>query len=49
MADDGHVRASPRWRRLDVEGHDACRLLATAAGWRLGVAAFMGDDDRVVE
>jgi hypothetical protein len=29
------------WRRLDVRGHDACRLAEVAGGWALdGVAAF---------
>jgi hypothetical protein len=29
------------WRRLDVPGHDACRLLASSSGWRLrGTALF---------
>lgn len=29
------------WRRLDVPGHDACRLVRQRSGWRLeGVAAF---------
>lgn len=29
------------WRRLDTEGHDACRLVDFDDGWRLeGVAAF---------
>jgi len=29
------------WRRLDTAGHDACRLVRRAAGWRLeGTAAF---------
>jgi hypothetical protein len=29
------------WRRLDVPGHDACRLLASGAGWKLeGTATF---------
>jgi hypothetical protein len=29
------------WRRLDVPGHDACRLSAVAGGWRLeGAAVF---------
>jgi hypothetical protein len=32
------------WRRLDVPGHDAARLLREAGGWRLeGVAAFASD------
>jgi uncharacterized protein len=30
------------WRRLDVPGHDACRLEETAGGWRLaGVTVFL--------
>jgi hypothetical protein len=29
------------WRRLDLPGHDACRLTQTAHGWRLsGMAVF---------
>lgn len=29
------------WRRLDVPGHDSCRLVASATGWRLrGTAVF---------
>ena len=33
------------WRRLDVPGHDACRLAPAGDGWRLGgVAAFRHDD-----
>jgi hypothetical protein len=33
--------ASMRWRRLDVPGHDTCRLERDGAGWRLhGVAVF---------
>jgi uncharacterized protein len=32
------------WRRLDSEGHDACRLRRDGEGWRLdGVAAFAED------
>lgn len=32
------------WRRLDVPGHDAARLLRRPGGWRLeGVAAFASD------
>ena len=39
------VVASILWRRLDVAGHDACRLLAAADGWRLdGTAVFLADD-----
>jgi hypothetical protein len=30
------------WRRLDVPGHDACRLEETAGGWRLvGMTVFL--------
>jgi hypothetical protein len=30
------------WRRLDVPGHDACRLEETSDGWRLvGVTVFL--------
>lgn len=33
------------WRRLDLPGHDACRLLRAGAGWRLeGLAAFRHAD-----
>ncbi|HEU4629462.1 MAG TPA: putative glycolipid-binding domain-containing protein, partial [Gemmatimonadaceae bacterium] len=33
------------WRRLDVPGHDACRLERAAGGWRLdGAATFRHDD-----
>jgi len=29
------------WRRLDLPGHDSCRLVRSAAGWRLrGAAVF---------
>ncbi|TPI18865.1 putative glycolipid-binding domain-containing protein [Mesorhizobium sp. B4-1-1] len=32
------------WRRLDLEGHDACLLCATQSGWRLkGHALFLHD------
>jgi hypothetical protein len=32
------------WRRLDVPGHDACRLERDAAGWTLdGAAVFVED------
>jgi hypothetical protein len=32
---------SALWRRLDTPGHDACRLLKSAAGWQLeGTAVF---------
>jgi len=32
------------WRRLDVTGHDACRLIEEPGGWRLeGTAAFHQD------
>jgi hypothetical protein len=34
--------ASILWRRLDMEGHDACRLVGLDGGWRVeGVAAFV--------
>jgi hypothetical protein len=33
--------ASILWRRLDIPGHDACRLEGSDAGWRLdGTAVF---------
>lgn len=32
------------WTRLDTDGRDACRLVETAAGWRLdGCATFLHD------
>jgi len=35
------IHAAMLWRRLDVPGHDACRLEQTDTGWRLeGAAAF---------
>lgn len=33
------------WRRLDVPGHDACRLEQTAGGWRLNGAAIFRHED----
>jgi hypothetical protein len=39
--DDTASIASMTWRRLDVPGHDACRLEQTAQGWALdGTAVF---------
>ena len=36
------TEAAILWRRLDTEGHDACRLVREADGWRLvGAAAFV--------
>jgi hypothetical protein len=38
--------ASALWRRLDMPGHDACRLERYAAGWRLrGGAAFLHEGE----
>lgn len=34
------------WRRLDGEGHDACRLLADDEGWRLEGAAIYSHEGR---
>lgn len=35
------IVATAFWRRLDTPGHDACRLMRTADGWRLsGCAVF---------
>lgn len=35
------IVATAFWRRLDTEGHDACRLIRKADGWRLsGCATF---------
>lgn len=34
--------ATAFWTRLDTDGHDACRLARTSAGWRLaGCATFL--------
>jgi hypothetical protein len=45
MEPTGHgVVASALWRRLDTPGHDACRLVRQADGWRLeGTAVFRQD------
>lgn len=41
-APDPAVVARARWRRLDVPGHDVCRLVRHAGGWRLeGTAEFV--------
>ena len=41
-APDPTVVAEARWRRLDVPGHDACRLVRRADGWRVeGTAEFV--------
>lgn len=32
------------WRRLDLPGHDACRLVRVGAGWRLEGTAVFRDD-----
>lgn len=38
--------ATMLWRRLDVPGHDSCRLTRSIAGWRLrGTAVFRHDGD----
>jgi hypothetical protein len=38
---DAHIL----WRRLDVAGHDACRLAPHDGGWRLeGTAAYLEED-----
>ena len=34
------------WKRLDVPGHDACRLVRLAGGWRLSGAAAFGEEAR---
>lgn len=34
------IVATAFWRRLDTEGHDACRLIRAANGWRLSGAAI---------
>jgi len=33
------IVATAFWRRLDTQGHDACRLIRKADGWRLSGAA----------
>jgi uncharacterized protein len=33
------------WRRLDVPGHDACRLRSRAGGWTIEGAAVFREDD----
>jgi uncharacterized protein len=33
------IVATAFWRRLDTEGHDACRLIRKSDGWRLAGAA----------
>ena len=38
------MHCSILWRRIDLEGHDACLLCATESGWRLkGHALFLHD------
>jgi hypothetical protein len=40
--------ASILWRRLDVPGHDACRLERNATAWQLdGAAVFRQEDGRI--
>jgi len=40
--------ASICWRRLDVPGHDACRLERNAGAWQLdGAAVFRLEDSRI--
>lgn len=40
--------ASILWRRLDVPGHDACRLERNASAWQLdGAAVFRLEDERI--
>ncbi|RYZ12718.1 MAG: hypothetical protein EOO24_02350 [Comamonadaceae bacterium] len=42
--------ASILWRRLDAEGHDACRLEQGDAAWQLdGAAVFRHEDGRVAQ
>lgn len=36
------------WRRIDVPGHDACRIVQLDDGWRLDGAAVFLQDDRPV-
>ncbi len=44
LADDPKAEAI-LWRRLDVPGHDACRLVSENRGWQLeGTAVFRHDD-----
>jgi uncharacterized protein len=36
------IQSSILWRRLDAPGHDACRLIQRADGWRLaGTAVYL--------
>lgn len=42
----GKIAASILWRRLDHEGHDACRLIEAPDGWTLsGQANFVEEGD----
>ncbi|MHB9029995.1 MAG: putative glycolipid-binding domain-containing protein [Candidatus Latescibacterota bacterium] len=41
--------ASILWRRLNTPGHDACRLVRSAAGWRLEGAAVFRQEGGVAQ
>lgn len=38
------TQANILWRRVDTEGHDACRLEPCDGGWRLSGTASFGED-----
>lgn len=40
----GHLIATARWRALDREGHDTCRLSQTSDGWMLSGHAQFRDE-----
>jgi uncharacterized protein len=40
------AEASMMWRRVDLPGHDVCRLVRADDGWRLEGAAVFNDDAR---
>jgi uncharacterized protein len=44
-APDSQTEDAILWRRLDVPGHDACRLVRHDRGWRVEGAATFRDDD----
>lgn len=40
------IVATALWRRLDTEGHDACRLIRDTDGWRLAGSAVFDHQGR---
>lgn len=40
------IVATAFWKRIDTEGHDCCRLIRTADGWRLDGCAVFDHDGR---